>query len=66
MGGHNLRSSDFDYLNLLQRQKQLSVNIEYHLKNKINMTFCVQKVHVKFKKGTGAMATATNEVSLGY
>ena len=45
----NLRRSDFDYSNLLQGQKQHSVNIEHWLKSKLVWSVCTNSMKWKQK-----------------
>ena len=61
--GWYLKSSNFDSSNLLQSEKQHSVNIEHQLKS--NHDLCIKRVWIYNENGTGTMTAAQNEVFIG-
>ena len=49
-GGENLRRSDFDHSNLIQGQKQHSVNMQYWFKSKLTCVYKEYEVKIKMVK----------------
>ena len=49
-GGENLRRSDFDHPNLIQGQKQHSVNMQYWFKSKLTCVHKEYEVKIKMVK----------------